>query len=118
MIEGAAGILQWRTPPACRLRIGDGRIPRPQAQGPHRDGMAMTDSPQETPTGTPDSSRRLWLAIGALFIAMAAYAWAVDFISVQGERTVYTVDCVGGVWSGAQCSGNLVAGERYRFRAL
>ena len=38
--------------------------------------------------------------------------------SLQGERTVYTVDCERGAWQGSRCSGNLIPGARYRFRAL
>ena len=45
-------------------------------------------------------------------------AWASDFVTMQGERTVYTVDCIGGAWQGDRCSGQLAAGTRYRYRAL
>ena len=60
---------------------------------------------------------RRWLA-GCLAIALFALGvWASDRITWQGERTVYTVGCVGGKWAGLSCSGRLVAGERHRFRA-
>jgi hypothetical protein len=45
-------------------------------------------------------------------------AWADDVITLQGERTVYTAGCQQGVWMGQRCTGQLVAAERYRFRAL
>ncbi|HZV92853.1 MAG TPA: hypothetical protein VFF72_06515 [Caldimonas sp.] len=54
-----------------------------------------------------------------LVLAVLGYgAWASDFITLQGERTVYTVGCQGGEWQGEVCSGKLVAGDRYRYRAL
>ena len=37
---------------------------------------------------------------------------------MQGERTVYTVDCTNGAWQGDHCSGQVAAGMRYRYRAL
>lgn len=61
---------------------------------------------------------RLWLGIGAMAMLIAAYAWAVDFFTIEGERTVYTVDCVEGQWAGQRCSSHLAAGKRVRFRAL
>ena len=47
----------------------------------------------------------------------AALVWGSDRITMQGERTIYTVDCEGGTWSGNSCSGKLVLGKRYGFRA-
>jgi len=61
---------------------------------------------------------RIWLAVVAILGLAVAMAWASDAITLQGERTVYTVDCVQGQWQGAICSGVLAAGKRYRFRAL
>jgi hypothetical protein len=49
---------------------------------------------------------------------MVAYAWAIDFVTFEGERTVYTVECSGGAWTSNRCSGRLLVGDRYRFRAL
>ena len=37
---------------------------------------------------------------------------------MQGERTIYTVECVGGAWNGDRCQGKVAAGQRYRYRAL
>ena len=54
----------------------------------------------------------------ALFVALGFAAWASDFVTMQGERTVYTVDCDGGSWQGDRCSGKVKAGTRYRYRAL
>ncbi|HEX7441836.1 MAG TPA: hypothetical protein VF319_17250, partial [Caldimonas sp.] len=51
-------------------------------------------------------------------IALGFAAWASDFVTMQGERTIYTVDCKNGVWQGDRCGGQVVAGTRYRFRAL
>ena len=41
--------------------------------------------------------------------------WASDQITLQGERTIYTVRCEQGVWDGLRCSGRLTAGELHRF---
>src|SRR5215471_767228 len=52
----------------------------------------------------------------ALLLFVAGLGWATDWITIQNERTVYTVDCRGGEWQGAQCTGHLVPGARYGFR--
>lgn len=59
-------------------------------------------------------------AIGLVVVVvfLAFYAWAVDFVTLEGERTIYTATCVGGAWAGNRCAGNMVAGDRIRFRAL
>ena len=61
---------------------------------------------------------RVWAFVIATLAALGFAAWASDFVTMQGERTVYTVDCVGGSWQGDRCSGKVAAGTRYRFRAL
>jgi hypothetical protein len=43
--------------------------------------------------------------------------WLCDYVSLQGERTIYTADCRG-EWRGELCTGALVPADRYRFRAL
>ena len=59
-----------------------------------------------------------WLyAIGGLLV-LGGFAWVGDKITLQNERTVYTAQCARGAWQGPHCSGDLVAGPRYRFRAL
>jgi hypothetical protein len=62
--------------------------------------------------------RLAYLVLASLCLAVVAYAWAIDFVSFEGERTIYTVRCTGGTWSGSRCTGTLVLGDRYRFRAL
>ncbi len=62
--------------------------------------------------------RRIGLSTAAVLIAFGGIAVATDYVTVQGEWTVYTVDCEHGVWQGIGCTGELVAGQRYRFRAL
>lgn len=56
----------------------------------------------------------------ALFVlaALGLAAWATDSITLDGERTIYTAVCEQGAWQGSECSGKLVASQRYRFRAL
>ncbi len=58
------------------------------------------------------------MALLAMFALLLLFAWATDSVTLEGERTVYTVTCKGGTWSGTHCSGKLAAAGRYRFRAL
>jgi hypothetical protein len=51
-------------------------------------------------------------------LLLIAMMWLSDFVTLQGELTVYTANCDGGQWAGARCTGKLAAGPRYRFRAL
>jgi hypothetical protein len=62
--------------------------------------------------------RRVWASLIVLLAVLVFSAWASDFITMQGERTVYTVECSGGTWLDDRCSGRMVAGTRYRYRAL
>jgi len=61
---------------------------------------------------------RVWVFVIAILAALGFAAWASDFVTMQGERTIYTVDCRNGTWQGSHCSGKLTAGVRYRYRAL
>ena len=61
---------------------------------------------------------RTWPFIAAPLTLAFVMGWASDSVTLEGERTVYTVDCAQGEWHGATCTGRLVAGDRYRFRAL
>ncbi len=58
------------------------------------------------------------MILAAVIAAMSFLIWASDKITWEGERTIYTVQCELGTWVGDQCSGKLVAAERFRFRAL
>ena len=64
-------------------------------------------------------SLRVKVIVPALLIiaGLAATVWATDWITLEGERTIYTADCVAGSWTGLACSGSLVPGARHRFRA-
>lgn len=62
--------------------------------------------------------RKVWVALASVFVITAVYGWAVDFVTASGERTVYTVECAHGDWTGNRCLGEMAAGIRYRFRAL
>lgn len=55
----------------------------------------------------------IWL----ILFAVAMLMWASDKITLKGEHTIYTVECRNGSWQGWRCTGRLVAGDRYRFRA-
>src|SRR5437879_1941256 len=57
-----------------------------------------------------------WFAVLAVAV-FTIVVWASDKISYEGERTVYSVQCEQGVWEGWRCTGKLVVGDRYRFRA-
>lgn len=65
----------------------------------------------------PKRFKLRWIALAFLVIG-ALLIWAGDNVTIQGERTVYTVDCQGGSWTGNRCSGKLAAGPRFRYRAL
>lgn len=56
----------------------------------------------------------IWTTVGFF----CSIAWLSDFITFQGERTVYTAECHAGTWQVSQCTGQLVAGPLFRFRAL
>ena len=58
------------------------------------------------------------LLLPAGMVLLAALAWATDLVTLQGERTVYTVRCERGTWVADRCTGVMVAGDRYRYRAL
>jgi hypothetical protein len=45
-------------------------------------------------------------------------AWLHDFVTLNGAKTLYTVECSDGVWQGTVCSGRLSAGNRLRFKTL
>jgi hypothetical protein len=57
-----------------------------------------------------------WFLVAA--VVLAFWMWMSDFVTIQGERTIYTADCRGGQWQGLSCTGTLAAGNRFRFRAL
>jgi hypothetical protein len=81
------------------------------------------DDASQPPTAkTGGLSRRqqslAWLIATLMALTFAAFAWASDHITLKGERTIYSARCIGGSWDGDRCEGRLVAGERYRFRAL
>lgn len=61
---------------------------------------------------------RVWMLVAVVVGALTFAAWASDFVTRQGERTVYTVECVGGDWQGDDCSGDVTTGPRYRYRAV
>jgi hypothetical protein len=51
-------------------------------------------------------------------ITLLFIGWLSDQVSLNGERTVYTVECQDGPWEGSSCTGKLMIGNRYRFRIL
>lgn len=53
----------------------------------------------------------------AVLLVVAILVWASDRITLQGERTIFTVKCQRGDWVNGRCTGTLVPGERYAFRA-
>jgi len=53
----------------------------------------------------------------ALLVVVIVGLWATDRITLQGERTIFTVKCNGGAWQGRRCTGTMVPGEQYAFRA-
>ena len=61
---------------------------------------------------------RVWAFVVAILALLCFAGWASDFVTMQGERTVYTVECRNGAWTGNHCGGKLMPGQRYRYRAL
>jgi hypothetical protein len=60
----------------------------------------------------------VWLVSGVV-VLLGFTAWLHDFVTPSGAgRTVYTAECAAGSWRGKTCTGHLIAGDRYRFRAL
>ena len=57
------------------------------------------------------------LSVALLIAFVVALLWGSDRITLQGERTIYTVQCDHGTWDGNACSGKLVPDKRYAFRA-
>lgn len=60
----------------------------------------------------------LFVPLVLVVVLVGVLAWAGDYVTLQGERTVYTVACEQGTWNGERCTGKLAAAGRYRFRAL
>lgn len=58
-----------------------------------------------------------WVLVAGVAV-LIPFVWGTDRVTLQSERTVYTVDCLKGAWQGNRCSGELAAGARYRYRAL
>jgi hypothetical protein len=61
--------------------------------------------------------RQSLIYIGVIVAVLAIFIWSSDHITLEGERTVYTVNCEHGEWDGLRCSGRVAAGDRYRFRS-
>ena len=58
-----------------------------------------------------------WILVLLALLVLGVVFWASDRITYEGERTIYTVGCEGGTWNGLRCTGTMVAGDRYRFKA-
>jgi hypothetical protein len=58
-----------------------------------------------------------WVAT-PVFLLLVFFIWSSDRVTLQGERTIYTVNCVNGTWDGHRCNGLLTTGPRFRYRAL
>ncbi|MEO8344152.1 MAG: hypothetical protein ABI607_00520 [Betaproteobacteria bacterium] len=52
-----------------------------------------------------------------VIVALGIFIWASDRITMEGQRTIYTVSCEQGAWDGLRCSGRVRASDRHRFRA-
>ena len=57
------------------------------------------------------------LIVLVIVTGLGVFIWSSDRITLEGERTIYTVDCVQGTWDGMRCTGRLAAGDRHRFRS-
>ena len=61
---------------------------------------------------------RIWTVLSLIIGAFAVFVWSIDYVTPQGERTIYAAQCRGGSWVDDRCTGTLAAAERYKFRAL
>jgi hypothetical protein len=61
--------------------------------------------------------RTLSIVLVIVVVALGIFIWSSDRITLEGERTIYSVACQNGTWEGLRCTGRLSAGDRYRFRA-
>ncbi len=59
---------------------------------------------------------KLYISLSLVIVATAI--WSSDSVTLQGERTIYTVECSQGVWQANACTGKMLAASRYRYRAL
>jgi hypothetical protein len=83
-----------------------------------QDETTATVDREPNPTATKGVRARPYFAVAAVVgISLAVAIWASDQITLEGERTIYTVRCDGGDWKGLRCAGRLAAGDRYRYRA-
>ena len=82
------------------------------------DTATVPESAPDTPARKPVSYTAIGIIACLTFAAVVVYGWATDFITLEGEWTIYTAECRDGVWAGNRCSGHLHASKRYRFRAL
>ena len=74
--------------------------------------------PHHFSASRPHSWRAAVATLVGILLLGIALAWITDSVTMQGERTIYTVDCVGGSWQGTRCTGRLAPADRYRYRAL
>ncbi|MEP6655820.1 MAG: hypothetical protein ABJC33_01210 [Betaproteobacteria bacterium] len=58
------------------------------------------------------------LFLAGLVVLVIVLIWTTDAITLEGERTIYTLQCNNGEWKDGKCTGTVTAGDRYRFRAL
>jgi len=47
---------------------------------------------------SPNCDNAIELVQRIAIIALGLVAWATDWVTLQGERTIYTVECVAGRW--------------------
>ena len=60
---------------------------------------------------------RNWAWLMLVLSGLGILIWASDHVTLQGERTIYSVICEGGDWVALRCTDRLPVGDRYRFRA-
>jgi hypothetical protein len=85
--------------------------------------VSAADSQRLTSKSAPDQAMTLrrftvtTLVIAVVVIVVGVLIWASDKLTLQGEHTIYSVQCRDGTWQGWRCTGRLVASDRFRFRA-
>jgi hypothetical protein len=79
--------------------------------------IAQHASPEDSERSHRRIIRRVWAGFVIVAVGLAVMVWSADVISFEDERTIYTVECHGGVWTEGRCTGRLKAADRIRFHA-
>ena len=63
------------------------------------------------------NTRLFFVTFALLLTAVSIVVWATDFVTLEGEWTIYTAKC-SGAWKQSECTGSMQSADRFKFRAL